>query len=654
MTDTGAAKPQRVAPEEGQGTGAAVPPRAARDAGAAPADHASEAETGDASSTDGPEESRGPQEDAARGAEAEKAGASRPETDAPPAATSEPTPQTAAPPAFVAPPLPVTLAYMGAAAVISVTQGLGQGFVTANIQQIAGELGATTTEASWLMAAYLIPRASLPLMLTKMRMQYGLRRFAEIAIIIYLVLAFVSLWIVDLRSAVIVQFFNGMASAPLSTLAFLYMIEPLAPQWKLRMGMPMVMACTMMGPSLARVLSPSLFGDGGWTDVHLMGLGLAAISLALVFLLKLKPAPKARVLALMDVVSWLFIAAGFGGLTVASVMGSIHWWTDTAWIGWVLALGVACLAIAVMIELNRASPLLDIRWLASPAIVHLTITLLIFRLILSEQSAGAPRMFQVLGVTQNQLVPLFTVIAAAGILGGLACIPFMTLKRVPLYHLVALVLIATGAWLDSHSTVDTRPEQMMLSQAMIAFAGTIFIGPALLRGLMAALSRGPNYILSFFVVFLSTQSVGGSIGSGMFTTLINHRQVFHMQVLQEELQATSPITTAAIAQAGRALAPQVADPAMRQLQAVSRIATETSNQAYVMAYNDAYFLTFLLAIVALAALLLHLLRDWLAEKGGGLWRGLLHLGPTGTNLAGNPETSPASTPAPTLVAKPQS
>src|SRR5690606_18895994 len=126
-------------------------------------------------------------------------------------------------------------------------------------------------------------------------------QFAEVAIILYLVLAFTSLWIVDLRSAIIVQFFSGIASAPLSTPAFLYMIEPLAPQWKMRMGMPMVMALTMMGPSLARVISPSLFGDGGWSSVHLMVLGLAAISLALVFLLKLKPAPRVKALALADI-----------------------------------------------------------------------------------------------------------------------------------------------------------------------------------------------------------------------------------------------------------------------------------------------------------------------------------------------------------------
>ena len=511
-------------------------------------------------------------------------------SQAAPAAPAPAAPAAAgAPPPFVPMSWPATLGYIGASVVIGLTQGLAQGFVSTNIPQIAGDLGATTTQATWLMAAFMIPRASMPLLLIKIRTQFGLRRFAEVAILVYLAVSLAALAISDLRSAVAVQFVAGMASAPLSTLAFMYMLEPLPPQWKMRLGLPMVLAMVATGPMLARVISPALMGDHGWDGLHYMALGLAAVSLGLVYALPLTSAPRVKVIAAMDLVSWLLIATGFGGLTVGFIMGSIHWWTDVAWLGWVLALSIVALTLAVVIELHRKAPLLDIRWLASPAMLHLTATLLIFRLVLSEQSAGAPRLFQVLGVTQDQLVPLF--------------------------HIIALVLIAAGAFMDSHATMDTRPAQMMLSQAMIAFAGSFFLAPAMMRGLLSALARGPNYILSFVIVFLSTQSLGGAMGSGLFSTLINHRQALHLQVLREELTATDPQTAAEIAQRSMALAAQIADAAQRQAQAVAQIAQDASAQAYVMAYNDAYFLTFLLAAAALCALLLHLFRDWLVARG---------------------------------------
>ncbi|MDK8872333.1 MFS transporter [Paracoccus sp. SSJ] len=533
-----------------------------------------------------------------------------------PAGPAVPVPASAAPaaPPFVPMSWPATLGYIGASITIGLTQGLAQGFVSTNIPQIAGDLGATTTQATWLMAAFMIPRASMPLLLIKIRTQFGLRRFAEVAILVYLAVSLAAFAISDLRSAVAVQFFAGMASAPLSTLAFMYMLEPLPPQWKMRLGLPMVLATVATGPMLARVISPALMGDHGWDGLHFMALGLAAVSLGLVYALPLTSAPRVKVIAAMDLVSWLLIATGFGGLTVAFVMGSLHWWTDADWLGWVLALAIVALTLAVVIELHRKAPLLDICWLVSPAMLHLTATLLIFRLVLSEQSSGAPRMFQVLGVTQDQLVPLFALISAATVLGGLALIPFMKPERVPLFHVIALVLIAAGAFMDSHATMDTRPAQMMLSQAMIAFAGSFFLAPAMMRGLLSALARGPNYILSFVIVFLSTQSLGGAIGSGLFSTFINHRQVLHLQVLREELVAADPLTAAEIAQRSMALAPQIADVAQRNAQAVAQIAQDAGVQAYVMAYNDAYFLTFLVAAAALCALLLHLFRDWLAAR----------------------------------------
>ena len=130
-----------------------------------------------------------------------------------------PTPAPTAPAPVVHPPLPVpqALAYMGAAVMLALSQGLGQGFVSANIPQIAGDLGITTTQASWLMAAYMIPRASLPLLLIKIRTQYGLRRFAEVGIIAYVAVALASVWMQDFRSAVVLQALSGAAAAPLST-----------------------------------------------------------------------------------------------------------------------------------------------------------------------------------------------------------------------------------------------------------------------------------------------------------------------------------------------------------------------------------------------------------------------------------------------------
>lgn len=522
-----------------------------------------------------------------------------------------------APPAPVQhPPLPAgrALAYMAAATVIGLAQGLQQGFVTTSLPQFAGDLGVTTPTAAWLLAVYMIPRAALPVLLIKIRTQFGLRRFTEIGVAAYALVALASLWADDFRSALVLQALAGAAAAPLSTLAFLYMLEPLSPQAKMVLGLPLAMVVLMTGPALARVIGPSLIGDSSMAGVHLAGLGLALVSLMLVLLLPLRPMPREKVIEPLDFLSFALIGAGFAGLIVAFVMGPIHNWFDAPWIGAALVASVIALTLAIAVELNRRAPLLDIRWLASPAILHLTGTLLVFRLILSEQSAGAPRMFQVLGVGPHALTGLFAVITLAGVLGALACIAWMRPGRVAAFHLVALILIAFAAFADSGVTPDWRPAQMIVSQALIGFAGMLFMPPAMMAGLLSALTKGPQYILSFVIVFISTQSLGGVLGSGLFTTFTTHRQALHSQDLAVQLTPSDPETLHALAGRVAALAGMLPDAAARRAQAAADLAGQASLIAWTEAYADAYALTGWAAVIAASALVLHLLRDRLAAK----------------------------------------
>ncbi len=508
-----------------------------------------------------------------------------------------------------------TAGYFVASAVLALTQGLGQGLITANLSQIGGDLGATTNESMWLLAAYMAPRASLPLLLIKIRTQYGLRTFAEFGIVIYVLVAALSFLIVDLQSAVAVQFISGCASAPLSTLAFLYMLEPLPPAKKINVGLAGALTFIMLGTPLARVLSPALLSDGGWAPIHALGLGMALVSLCFVFVLPLVPQPRAKVISILDIVSYGLIAIAFGGLTVAFLMGSQLFWTETPWLGWVLAVALAAGAAAVAIELNRKAPLLDIRWLSSPAMLHLTGVLLLFRIILSEQTAGAPGLFRVLGMGPQQLSPLFWVIVAASLLGGLIAGLLLKPGREATFHMVALALIAVGAFMDSQSTVLTRPAQMYLSQGMIALAGALFLPPAMLSGLLRALAKGPTYLLSFIIVFLSTQRIGGVMGSGLFSTFVTHRQAFHMHVLGEELSRTDPAVAQTIGAVTQAYAPTIGDAGLRTAQAVSGIVSSAATQAYVMAYNDAFLLLSIIAAVSLALLISHrVTASWFAQR----------------------------------------
>lgn len=511
-----------------------------------------------------------------------------------------------APAPFVPKPAWLAACYILASTMIAMTQGLGLNLVTANLYQIQGPLGATLNETVWLSAAYLAPNVSLTLLLTKMRAQFGLRNFATAAILAFVAVASLHLTVDDIQSAIVVRFFAGVAASPMSSLAFLYMLESFPPERKMTVGVSLAMTNLSIAAPLARLVSPRLLDLGDWNGLFLLETALALVSFCLIRLLPLNSPPKTPVIEPMDVVNYVFIAVGLGSIAVVATVGPFYWWFEAPWIGGLLAIGVASLTVAVVIELNRANPLIDIRWITSREILHFAGTLLLFRLLLSEQASGATGFFQVLGLKNEQMTTLYLVMISSAIAAGLVCTLIVRPGRAPYIHIVALSFLIAGSLMDAQATVLTRPEQMYLSQGLISAAGVLFLPPAMAVGFGSAMKKGMNYILSFLIVFLTTQSLGGAIGSAVFRTFVTVREKFHSNQIAETIVLSDPVVAARISQLGAAYARVLPDAALRQAEGLALLGTQATQQANVLAYNDAFLATALLAALGLAALLLHL------------------------------------------------
>ena len=522
-----------------------------------------------------------------------------------PEATSTP---AAAPPAstWFTMPVPRALGYMLASVTLAMTQQIGQNIVNTNVYQIQGDLGATVAETNWLVAAYMAPNVSLSIALIKIRMQYGLRNFAEISIAGLLLAAVLNFFVHDLQSAVAVRFMSGIAASPMSSLAFFYMIEPMQPQRKLTAGLSLALTNSTLGIPVTRLISPHLLDIAGFHGLTLFEMGLAMVAFGFVYALPLTTPPRVKWIGPLDVVSYLLIAIGFGSIAVALSLGRIYWWFEAPWLGWLFALAVLCLTLAGITELHRKSPLVDIRWLTSPTTLHFAGALLTMRLVLAEPTVGASNFFQALGLQNEQTVPLYGIILCAILAGGITCAALLRPGREIWFYGSALACVALGAWLDSGATSLTRPHDIRLSQMLVAYGSALFLPAAMAQGMGAAIARGPLYILSFITVFLFTQSIGGLLGSAVFGTFITLRTSFHYNVLAERFSLSDPIVAQRIGQFGGAYGQVLTDPALTRAEGVSLLAQRAAREATVLAYNDAFLLISLIAGIALAGLLLHL------------------------------------------------
>ncbi|MDF8353812.1 MFS transporter [Ensifer adhaerens] len=504
--------------------------------------------------------------------------------------------------------------YVLGSVLLFLTQGLGMNLALANLTQVQGSLSATSIEAGWLSAAYMAPNVSLSIALVKIRAQYGLRRFAEISIAGFVVVSLMNVFVSDLHSAIVVRFISGIAAAPMSTLGFLYMLEAFPPARKLTVGLALALTCTTISAPITRLISPTLIEYGQWHALYTLEMALALIALPIIYLLPLTPVPHAKVIQRMDILSYLLVAVAFGCLAVVLTMGRLYWWFEAPWLGVLLVVSIATLTTAVLIELYRPVPLIDVRWIASKEIVHFAAVLLIFRLVASEQSTVAANFYQQLGLQFEQVATLYWIILAAAIGGGLLCAALMNPGHAERVHILALGLLAAGAYMDSQATSLTRPEQMYLSQAMIASGTALFLPPAMARGFKAALAKGPSYILSFIVIFLFTQSIGSLIGSAAFGTFVTIREKFHSNLLAEQIVLSNPLVAQRVNQLSAAYAKVMGDKTLLGGEGTVLLSQQVTREAYILAYNDAFLLASAVALFALAGLLLHISHNWLRQR----------------------------------------
>ncbi|MFN7126518.1 MAG: MFS transporter [Allorhizobium sp.] len=515
-------------------------------------------------------------------------------------------PVTAAPAAPPAKPLWLAAIYVASGLLLFITQGLGMNIVNANLFQLQGEFSATAAEAAWLSAAYMAPYATLSIALFKVRTQYGLRPFAEWSILLFVAASALNLFVNDLHSALVVRFISGCAAAPISTLGFMYVLEAFPLQRKLTQGLNIALLGTLLSAPLARMISPGLLELDGWHALYTLEVGLALVSMAIIFALPLTPPPRAKVIERIDIASYLLMAIGIGCLAVFLTLGRLYWWFETWWLGALLVAAILFLSMTALIESRRTNPMLDFRWIFSKDNLHMAAVLLVFRAVSSEQSSTAVSFFQQIGLLNDQQFVLWALVLLASVGGALLCMALMSSRYVETAHVIALSLIAGGAYLDSLATNLTRPEQMYLSQGMIAFGAAMFLPPVMAKGFASALQKGPAYIVNFIVIFLFTQITGALLTTAALGTFVTIREKFHSSVLVENILLTRPEVAQRVSQLAGAYRKVITDPTILNAEGLTLLSQQVTREAYVLAYTDTFLLISLVTTAALIVLLVHL------------------------------------------------
>ena len=480
---------------------------------------------------------------------------------------------------------------------VAITGGLGNALVIANLQYLQGALGATTAEMAWLPAAYVMTNVCMNLLLVKFRQQFGLRAFTEVFLVLYALVTFGHLFVNDLNSAIAVRAAHGMVGAALSSLGLYYMIQAFPAKWRLK-ALVLGLGTAQLALPLARLFSEDLLQIAEWRGLYLFELGLALICLGCVFLLKLPPGDRFKTFEKLDFLTFAILASGVALLCAVLSLGRIDWWLEAPWIGVASACSLVLIMAGLAIEHNRANPMLMTRWLGSGTMIRLALAVILIRMVLSEQSTGAVGFMQMLNMSYQQMHTLYVVMLAGAIAGLVVSALTINPAHLLMPLVISLALMATGSVMDSFSSNLTRPQNLYVSQFLLGFGGTFFLGPTMVLGTKNVLAN-PRNLVSFSVMFGICQNLGGLIGAALLGTFQIVREKYHSSMIVEHLTLLDPRVAARVQSGGSAYGAIVADPELRNLMGIRSLATAATREANVMAYNDVFMLIAIIAILTM-------------------------------------------------------
>ena len=521
-------------------------------------------------------------------------------------------PLMAGSPATPAHPQRRAAAYVVIGILLSITAGLSNGLLLANLSQIQGALGLTSVEGAWLVTAYAVGNASMAMLVVKLRQQLGMQCTSRFFLLGFVALAGLQLSSYSYGSELALRAVGGMIAAGFGPLGMFYVMQGLPEKLRIS-GIVIYIGLTQVALPLARWISPALLFNGEIQNLYAFEFGLALISLGSVAVLRLPPGIVDKVFERLDFVTFGLLTAGLTLLCTVLAQGRIVWWS-TEWLGYAMAGAVLFTGTALLIEHYRASPLLNTRWLGTGDILRIVIAATTMRVLLSEQAFGATGLMAAVGMGADQLVAYQGVLAACTLAGALASLVLLKNGDLQRPIVIAVAIIAVAAFADSNASNLTRPASLFLTQGAIAFAAALFLGPTLLTGLVHAIAKGPAHLVTFSAIFSISQTIGGLLGTASLGTYQILRQRVHYQDLVNSIVLTEPQAALRVQQLGGAYAKVVTDPIQRQALGLRLLGQQLTRESNVAAFNDAFFL-----IGALATMALVLIGgSWLRNKVKGI------------------------------------
>jgi MFS transporter, DHA2 family, multidrug resistance protein len=465
---------------------------------------------------------------------------------------------------------------------------------------IAGGMGVSEDEASWVVTTYLVANAIILTASSYLAKTFGRKPFFLISLGLFTLSSLLCGFAPNLNALLLFRIVQGVGGGGMVPLAQSILADAFPPakrgQAFALFGVAVVVA-PVVGPTLGGWLSDNI----SWQWCFLVNVPVGVFAMAMIALVL--PEPKtARAESQsqqgnkFDVVGFILIATFLGALEVVLDRGLEDDWFGSPFI--VTFATICGLAFVLMIpwEMSHRNPAVDLRMVASRQFGACFLVMLATGAILLATTQFLPLLVQQdFGYTATW----------AGLMlspGGLVTMAMMivvgrlTAKVQPKYLIIAGAVIVALSMYDMTNVYGDLGFWYMARSRMLFGVGL----PMIFVPITTASFDGihPSKTDQASAIINAARNIGSSIGISIVSNVLTHREQFHQSRLVEQVIPSSPQYQDTLQQVTNYFTANGSSLAQAHDQAIQWIGQQVQIQASFLAYMDAFWVLMLISLSA--------------------------------------------------------
>ena len=409
------------------------------------------------------------------------------------------------------------------------------------LPHIAGSLGASTNQGTWVLTSYLVANAIILPVGAWASSVIGRRNFFQLCIVIFTVSSFLCGIAPSLPALLIFRVFQGIGGGGLQPMAQAIMADSFEER-KRGLAFSLYGLVAVLAPSIGPTLGGWITDNYSWRWIFYINIPVGLLALVLVQRLVQDPPwikPDRNNLRRLDYVGLALLTISMAGLQIALDKGEENDWFASNFIRIFATMFVVGITALILWEWNHDHPIMNLKLFKFRNFAICCFLMLLVGGVLNASTVLQPQFLQgLLGYNATNAGKALT-------MGGLALIVVMPAAGIatgkfPARNLAALgfAFFAMSYWYSSnHITLDMSfrfASWLRIIQVLPIPFCFIAITNAAYVGLPREASNQVAGLINF------VRNVGGSIFIAVTGALVTNRSLFHQARLQEHMQSGNP------------------------------------------------------------------------------------------------------------------